>query len=440
MKTKRFIGLCLSLLFLSLVSCSSGLSVPETLGTQEQGVEKETAATEDVLTGEIAYPEGFSVGYNRQSIAPTVFPIPTYTASGYVGISNHDPVQLTCTALCDGQTVFLLISFDMRRASEELIEPSMDLIEKNFGIPKERVFINATHTHSSPDNSCLGEGNMIPWQKLYYEKVVEVVGRSLRDLSPAEAYAGTAHTDGVTFVRRYLMEDGTYKTNPKDGNVVAHETEADTELRTIRFDRGEAKDVLLVNYQTHYHGTFKNAVSAAFVHPLREKVEKDLDVHFSYHNGASGNLNFNSAISGERKYSGIEKASSAIADAVTEAVENEEKISVGTIRYEYNDYQGTNKNGKAKTVPLSAMTAGDLGFVAAPYEMFDTNGQEIRAASPCKMTFVCAYTNGHQGYIPSALAFSHGAYEVNISKFAPGSGEEFAQELVRLLKLCKEKA
>lgn len=55
------------------------------------------------------------------------------------------------------------------------------------------------------------------------------------------------------------------------------------------------------------------------------------------------------------------------------------------------------------------------------------------------MTFVCAYTNGHMGYCPSALAYPHGAYEVEVSPFANGSGEEFAGELVRLLNVCKAK-
>ena len=94
---------------------------------------------------------------------------------------------------------------------------------------------------------------------------------------------------------------------------------------------------------------------------------------------------------------------------------------------------------KGAAAAVNGNRIGDIGFAAAPYEMFDTNGKEIRKGSPCKMTFVCSLTNGYMGYVPSALAYPHGAYEVDISKFAPGSGEEFAQELVRMLKACKDK-
>ena len=163
-----------------------------------------------------------------------------------------------------------------------------------------------------------------------------------------------------------------------------------------------------------------------------------MDVHFVYHSGASANLNFVSSL-GDRKYKTLETASTHIGETVVKATQNEEKVTLSTIQYENNSYAGKSIENKKKSVNLSAMTCGDIGFAAAPYEMFDTNGQEIRAASPCKMTFVCTLTNGSLGYIPSALAVPHGAYEVNKTKFAHGSGEEFAGELVRMLKACKDK-
>ena len=70
--------------------------------------------------------------------------------------------------------------------------------------------------------------------------------------------------------------------------------------------------------------------------------------------------------------------------------------------------------------------------------MFDTNGKEIRDASPCKTTFVCTLSGGGFGYVPSAFAFPHGGYEVNNCQFVEGSGEEFAREFVRLLTECKK--
>ena len=446
---KKIVSLLLVLItVLSLVSCTSSLPSQEPSKTQQataeekktEAVTEEKETEEPLPTGEIVYPEGFSVGYNRQSIAPEVFPIPTYTQFDHVGYSNHDPIQLTCTALCDGKTAFLLISIDMRGMDAGIIEYSCRLIEEAVGIPAERVMINCTHTHSAVEQNQLGQGNaMKAWQQLYYKRLVRAVTLAMHDLTPTDAFIGTAHTDGVTFSRRYLMDDGTYMTNPegKPGIPVAYETQADTELRTVRFDRGDAKDVVLCNYQTHYHGSFSNSVSADWVHVIREYVEKEMDVHFAYHSGASANINFKSAL-GDRKYKDLESASTHIAQTVIEATKKEEKAELSSLQYETSIYDGR-VSGGTKQVNFSAFTIGDIGFVAAPYEMFDTNGQEIRAASPCKMTFVCSLTNGGFGYVPAAYAYPHGTYEVEITQFLPGSGEEFAQELVRLLNACKAK-
>ena len=101
---KRILSFVLALLTLfSLCACSSSLASEEKVQTKTEEAKTEAKTeekeTEEPLpTGEIVYPEGFSVGYNRQSIAPEVFPIPTYTQFDHVGYSNHDEVQLTCTA------------------------------------------------------------------------------------------------------------------------------------------------------------------------------------------------------------------------------------------------------------------------------------------------------------------------------------------------------
>ncbi|MBQ3075428.1 MAG: hypothetical protein IJC26_05110 [Clostridia bacterium] len=449
---KKIIALLLALITLfSLCACSSGLANEETDATEKTTTEEEntTAKTEEIETedplptGEIVYPEGFSVGYNRQDVSPTEFPIIIYSQFDRAATSVHDPVQLTCTALCDGEKVALICSVDLRGVPDSFANYCATLVERSVGVPKECFFLNATHTHSAPDNALFGQDATIKaWQTQFYKKLVRCVTLALHDLTPAEAYAGTAHTEGITFVRRYLMDDGSYKgigTQTNGRQYVSHETEADTQLRTVRFTREGKKDVLMVNYQTHYGGSFTDTVSADFVHLIREQSEQELNCHFAYHSGAGANLSFASAIDGKRIYPDIESASPALVQTIKNAVASEEKISLGKIQAVREEYQATAKGNWKKGIPFGAITCGDLGFIAAPYEMFDTNGREIRDASPCKMTFICTLTNGGYAYVPSALAFTHGEYEVENCQFEEGSGEEFAREFVRLLNECKNK-
>ena len=86
-----------------------------------------------------------------------------------------------------------------------------------------------------------------------------------------------------------------------------------------------------------------------------------------------------------------------------------------------------------KDVHLWTVSVGDLAFVGAPYEMFDTNGDQIKRGSPFASTFVCTCCNEYVGYIPSAYGYQHGCYEADCTPIAPGSGEVLAMEFITML-------
>ena len=80
-------------------------------------------------------------------------------------------------------------------------------------------------------------------------------------------------------------------------------------------------------------------------------------------------------------------------------------------------------------VELAAVSFGDVAFAFSPFEMFDTNGIQLRRASPFAMTFSCSYAMNCFGYLPSHQAFPHGEYEAMICRFVPGTGESVVLEL-----------
>ena len=479
---KRILALILTLIMLlPLCACAS-----QSLEAKTEEAKTEEKKTEEAeKTGPITYPEGYSVGYATIDISGQT-PIAYF---GGIAKSVHDPLLLTCTAISDGETVALVMTADLKKMLDNVVNRSLQIIEKQFGIPAANVIISCTHSHSAPDAGSSAEGN-VPWMQQYYKKLPQVVEAALRDLDVVEgAYTGKANTvHPIAFVRRYLCEDGVYRMNPGTSDKpVAHESEADPEFRTIRFDRKNKKDVLLVNFQTHYGGatnTYKEQLSADFVHPFRQKAQKEWDCEFAYYSGAGGDINFNSALAGERYYETWLDAIDGFMESTEACLKAEEKVELGKVqtqrsivaatvrhdseervaqakeirdagyeseaglalmeKYGFNGYYDASftvvrsELGETLDVPLNAISFGDLAFAAYPYEMFHVNGKEVRDASPFKTTFICTLSGGAFGYIPSALGYSHGGYETYNCRFVGGTGEQLAQESVRLLNECKK--
>ncbi len=481
---KKIIALiCLLAMILPLCACSSGLATEETK-TAEETVEAKTEEKKEEKK-EITYPDTFAVGYAIGDISGQC-PLPIYDGTAE---SIHDPLMLTCTAMSDGEgNVALVMSADLKGMQESVFNRSCTILKKEFGIPAENVIIGCTHTHNAPTVGG-SSAEMTRWLANYYKQLPIIVENALLDLAEVEnVYIGKGHTEGITFVRRYLLENGKYQTNPS-GGVVAHESQADPELRTIRWDRKDKKDVLMVNYQTHYGGAtgmYPKQLSADYILPFRTAAEKKYDCLFAYQQGAGGDVNFNSLIPGERKYANFIDAIDGFILATDEALASEEKAEVGTIRGAKMDSVATvyhdspemveaakkiskMKEGSAEMqalkaqhgigserhvnaiitragmgetndIPLSCITFGDFAFCAFPYEMFHANGKQARDGSPYKMTFINSLAGGSFGYIPTTEAFPHGSYEVVTCKYTQGCGEQFVADMLTLLNQCKNAA
>jgi hypothetical protein len=64
-------------------------------------------------------------------------------------------------------------------------------------------------------------------------------------------------------------------------------------------------------------------------------------------------------------------------------------------------------------IEVQALRLGDALLVACEGELFVEYGNRIKDASPAAVTFVAAYANGYEGYIPTPAAWNEGGYEVS---------------------------
>ncbi len=460
---------------LPLAACGGGSLAIEETQTKTEEIKTEEIKTEEEK-GEIVYPQGFSVGFGRADISGPL-PVDVWESQATV---VGDPLMLTVVAVCDGENVALLANADALGIKRNAYESCVKLISK-YNIPGENLLINVTHSHSAPSISTNAR-----WLKNFYVQFKVAVEEALRDLTPAKAYAGEGATENFAFVRRYLQPDGNYITHGNKSSV-KHETDADRSLRTVRFEREGKKDVLMTNWQSHYMGGIeKGKLSADVFGNFRDLAEKELGCHFAYFSGSGGNLNFNSPIPGEKTVFDRDAAAKEFVQAVKIALQGEKEVQTGKICAASSTYYGTvfhdspervaqakeiakagrdtaqgkaliakygfdskyaatavvtrSELGETQDMRFYAVSFGDIAFSTAPFEQFDTNGQEVRAASPFPVTFTLSITNETYGYVPSALAYPHGGYEVGQAKFVAGSGEEFAREQIRLLGECKNAA
>ena len=68
-------------------------------------------------------------------------------------------------------------------------------------------------------------------------------------------------------------------------------------------------------------------------------------------------------------------------------------------------------------VEIQGIRIGDFVLLTFPGELFAEVGLGIKERSPMPHTFVAGYSNGHQGYAPTAKAYGGEAYEDALTQF-----------------------
>lgn len=439
---KKIICILLSVLTLFLSSCASQLEMPVT----------EEAKT-DAATSEngIHDPTGFAVGFASVDIST-----PLNTGLGGFGTYTErlsktvkDPIYMTCTAISDGKETLLLYGLDLLNSHVPVWDQVARMVEKNLGIPQKNILMNATHSHAAPALSQSSARHMLSYMKAFYPKALQVAKDAVADLDRAEMYIGDTHTEGLNFVRRYLHVDGTFLGGPglaggQDAAVTYAECEPDTQMQILRFDRKNQKDVIVANWQCHstFVGTkYGTEISADWAGAFRKEVEDELNVYCAFLQGAAGSLVHLGKMTTERYWNKSEykEHGKLVAKTLIDALPDLKKVDPGSISAKTLDFEVTYDPEKdyatGKTaMPLSVMTIGSVAIATAPFEMDHRNAITVKESSPFEMTLISAYTNGSYGYIPDKDAFPNGGYEVESSRFVPGTAELIEAELIDMLK------
>lgn len=451
--------------------------------------------------GTIPDVEGFQVGYARMDITPTeAVPISGITANSTDRMSTtiHDSLYVTCVAMTgsNGETV-LLMTWDLQGTYASVLDVIREAISQQTGIALENVLMTATHTHSGPAVTSTEVAYMDEYRSMLTSQSIEAAIAAIEDRKPAELYYSQVETENMNFVRHYSYVDENGVTqyfgdqyrinNAVYNDTTKHASEADPTMYVLRIAREGGKDVVMVNWRAHPHlytsaSSFR--VSADFIGSFRTAAEMMYDCEFAYYQGAAGNVNNMSKISGEAQSTEYGEYGRIMAEYMVEAFKAETKLQDTTLQTRkidkvfeanhsedhllayaqvcrqmwndgYSNAEATaygepygvygpvhagaiisnSKLGDTVTSELHAISLGkELCIVTAPHELFDTNSVWLEGQSPYAMTLTFGYTNGMNGYVPSAQAVEYGCYELNCTKIKPGSGEVIQEEFLKLLE------
>jgi hypothetical protein len=130
----------------------------------------------------------------------------------------HDELNARCLVLDDGQSRLALVVCDLLGFHSVVSDEARRIIAERTKIPRERVLISATHTHSA--SSAMGSDRFNHEQKLDdYEafvarRIADGVQRAANNLRPAELAFGTVDVPEHVFNRRWFLKPGTVPPNP----------------------------------------------------------------------------------------------------------------------------------------------------------------------------------------------------------------------------------
>lgn len=408
----------------------------------------------------------------------------------------HDDLYAKAMVIESGGSKVAVVSCDLINVSAQIVDDVRKMVQKSVGIDARHVMIGATHSHTGPVIPGFREqfGKPSPGTNVlarYIAGLPALIAASIEQankaLKPATLSFGLGREDSMGFNRRYFMTDGTVAWNPGKLNpkIVKPAGPIDPGV-SVLYAEGAAGDPITtyVNLALHLDCVSGLEVSADLpftLSTLLARVKGDGMVT-SFSQGCSGNVNHINVKSPviQNGHGEAARLGTILAGEVLKTYTRLNKLDVPQIKaareviplqlaaYSKEDvpwargiaarYGAANaapfldfvkafktleindRNGKPLEAEIQAFALGnDCAIVSLPGEIFTEIGLYIKARSPYRYTIITELTNGSLGYMPDRKAYMEGAYEVVVSRAAPGSAEVLAENVLRILNDLKNK-
>ncbi len=438
------------------------------------------------------------VGFSRVEINP---PIGVHLDGYFHERFNEeilDDLEINTVVVEKDDKKVVLIAIDCEAATTPYYDEVRELIEKTTGINKQAILVHGTHTHVGP---CFYRWTS-EVDKEYYsyvkKKIADSVVYAIKDLKPARMGIGFSKAERVGFNRRYLMKDGTTKTNPGVNNpdIVKSIGLLDERVNVIRFERECGDNVVIGNYGNHPDVIGNSKASADWPGFTRRIFERAVDnTKCVFFNGAQGDINhvnvkpvggdlngmFNDFDDVTRGYAHSRHIGNVVAGAIMSVYEKVEFLPVDEIKFNEEviqvasnmpkpeemeearyikkmmdekrtdelPYKGMmlttmmadagrkirlEKGPESFPMNLTAIKIGPVAFMGIPGEPFTGIGIGLKEAKGYKMICPTCLTNGSRGYFPMKDSYDEGGYEARSSSYKAGVAETIIEKGVEILE------
>lgn len=414
-----------------------------------------------------------------------------------------DDLYVRAAAFVSGEKTAVIIEIDVCMLSRELCDTYRKDIGEFCGISEDGIFISCNHTHTGPllgKDFASGKETSQQYMEFLRVTVRDTAAYALKDLKPAEFYTAETTAEGISFIRRYRMKDGSVRTNPEpmDPNIDHPLGVPNESLKLLKIVRQGGNDLFIFNFGTHSDTVTGEHISAdysAYACDVIERAIPGTDAMFLL--APQGDVNHFDPMKPNRglvvsELEAVdvkERAAHArymgrvIGGKLLTVCDRAKKISSDEIKWasmevEIPSHQENHRLEEAKRIndlyeagkkdeigatgmyltsliaearriiklengPSSyhyniyALRMGDFVMAGIPGEPFTQIHDRISAATPFANTMVCCQLNACVGYFPTTQAYSEGGYEAMTSVYAPGTDDILVNGMCQLLEKLK---
>jgi len=380
-------------------------------------------------------------GYSRLKVTPGLGDVINGYHHPRYSDGILDDLYVTAVAFSDGERTGVAITMDILEMTRPDCNKLRAMIAESCGIDADAVILHCIHSHTTPEISGVMFEKNEAYVDFFFKRVRDAAAFAIADLKEASFFVATGEAKGVSFIRRFIMKDGSSKMYPKkdDPDVVRPDGEPDETVQLVKITREGGHDIAIVNFQTHPDTIGGNKFSADFVHFVRLTLEQALadeadgkGCKVAYFNGAQGDTAFYNIDNPRRGYTHVRHMGRVIAAGVLSVYTYAEPVETEKLLFKQVDVHIPDSDDD--NVRVSCLGIGDVAFLGLPGEPYTELGRRIKKGSAFKMTIPTCNTNDWMSYIPTKEAFLYGGYGVH-----PGFNIETADILVdRAIELTKE--